>query len=76
MSHIQRATTDHPPGALASLGRFQIGSLPEEEWSMCLDCETTFPHLGGGPPSCNGTRIGRCPWCSEDSEPWKNGRGI
>lgn len=59
---LAAAPSDRPPGLLSSIGRYRTwGGLIE--YSVCLDCETTFPHLYGV-PSCNGQTIGACPWCS------------
>ena len=43
---------------------------------VCLDCRTQFHVDIQLKPVCNGAQIELCPWCREDSKPWKNGRGI
>ena len=43
---------------------------------VCLDCHTQY-HIGLDlKPIANGASIELCPWCREDSKPWKNGRGL
>lgn len=44
---------------------------------QCPDCNTTFTSLKGQAFTINRVvNDGYCPWCREDSEPWRNGRGI
>ncbi|TYO96742.1 hypothetical protein EDC39_11230 [Geothermobacter ehrlichii] len=46
-------------------------------YRTCPECGTDFPlDARRGIPRCNGVLINRCPWCREDSRPWRNGRGI
>jgi hypothetical protein len=52
-----------------------LGRQRPFDFFECQECKTTFPSIDGQ-IRCNGRVIDRCPWCREDSEPWKNGRGI
>lgn len=82
--------TLHRRGTLLSIGIKRLG-LEQYEYVKCVNCATEYPILertnyntciADGAlittraPSCNGHNIDQCPWCREDSEPWKNGRGI
>ena len=57
-------------GKLKYLGKIRNGYYVE-----CVDCETRFPDIDGE-IKCNGCSIYKCPWCREDSKPWRNGRGL
>jgi hypothetical protein len=43
---------------------------------ICKDCNTVFEVKFDGFTRCNGEIIRFCPWCREDSKPWRNGRGV
>lgn len=58
------------PGALQYIGQRRMGGGLYNYWA-CVDCKAEYPD-----GRCNGQPIGLCPWCREDSQPWKNGRGI
>lgn len=62
-------------GMLYSIGHGKIGIIHGYEFFKCKDCKTIYPKINGV-IMCNGHYIVKCPWCREDSEPWKNGRGI
>ena len=47
--------------------------------TTCIDCNTEYYVCRNiddtTETTCNGHTITLCPWCREDSKPWKNGRG-
>ena len=45
------------------------------EYSKCNTCNTSFRIDRNGDTKSNGHTITLCPWCRDDSKPWKNGRG-
>lgn len=61
-------------GRLEETGLQRLGRDELRTYFRCVDCQTEYPVLRGF-ISCNGHKIGRCPWCRPDSEQWKNGRG-
>lgn len=81
--------TLHKRGTLLSIGIRHYGH-DLIEFVRCVNCATEYPILteyqynasmlpiGAAKtgPKCNGYFITECPFCREDSEPWKNGRGI
>lgn len=65
-------------GSLVYDGHGYIITGSRFSWSSffkCSDCVTTFPEIDGE-IRCNGQHISLCPWCREDSQPWKGGRGL
>lgn len=59
-------------------GTIQSGPRKGERQAqmLCADCDTYFYIAPNGNTMCNGVQIFKCPWCREDSKPWKHGRGI
>lgn len=60
--------------SLQSIGVHKYGTK-NIEFYQCLKCTMEFPVLQGV-ISCNNKAITDCPWCSNESRPWTNGRGI
>lgn len=44
------------------------------EVAICKDCKTEYI-IHNNNIMCNGHKITKCPWCREDSKPWRDGRG-
>jgi rubrerythrin len=65
--------TTERKGALRYVGARPLSSL-KHFWE-CDTCKTLFPSRSHGSPTCNGHPVAQCPWCREDSKPWKAGRG-
>jgi hypothetical protein len=64
--------TDAQPqrtGALQYVGVRHHGRDSYAYW-RCVDCGTDYPG------SCNGHRVGLCPFCRPDTKAWKDGRGL
>lgn len=59
--------------SMVSLNGTALAVFPEWE---CITCNTAFiANLSTKKPVCNGVEINLCPWCRQDSQTWKNGRG-
>ena len=70
----------HVPGQLRYCVPVRLGANCVAA-RKCLDCDELFTCDTGWndslPFRINGVESdGLCPWCREDSEPWKHGRGL
>jgi hypothetical protein len=46
------------------------------QFVRCVDCGIELRWTSWGVALVNGYEVHSCPWCSPNSKPWTNGRGI